>query len=253
MKFVSLTAAMLAAVEAAEYGYGGFAPTYYGGSYGYGHGHTHSHTHDDDDDDSVDKSSWYNKYQQYSNPKIAYKPTTGSDTEYAICEISDTNTIQLAQMPGKAVMARVNFTGLTADTTYAIRAHENGTIAAAGCADIGDEYNPLTEKDKLGRANPYQDPTRGRFTNITTDSTGSIADGIQKDVLLNLLGHDDLIGRSLAIYTTDSDGVLAASPLGCCVIGYDQEPELPEENKPTHHHHSYPSYGHGYGSSYGGY
>ena len=117
MKFVSLSAALVALVAAVdvEYGYGGFGPSYYGGSYGqpyggygYGHGHSHSHKHDDDDDDDVDKSTWYNKYQQYSNPKIAYKPTTKAKTTYATCDISENDRIQLAQMPGKAVMARIN-------------------------------------------------------------------------------------------------------------------------------------------------
>ena len=272
MKFVSLAAALVALVEAVdvEYGYGGFAPTYYGGNnYGYnrygGHGHSHSHSHDDDDDD-VDKSTWYNKYQQYSNPKIAYKPTTRSKTTYATCDFTGTDRIQLAQMPGKAVMARINLQDLpdTADT-YAIRVQECATTGA-GCDNLGDEYNPLTEKDKLGRANPYQDPSRGRFENISVtgvDPDRDVTDLIQKDILLNILGPNSIMGRSIALYSVDGAGVLSASPISCCVIGYDAAPELADDVKSTHHHHhsSYgyrpkPTYRPSYGSyrpSYGGY
>ena len=31
------------------------------------------------------------------------------------------------------------------------------------CTLLGDEFNPLRETDKMGRANPYQDPNRGRI------------------------------------------------------------------------------------------
>ena len=80
MKTIALAAAMLVAAEATEFGYG-----YYDGY--------HSHSHDDDDDSSVDKSTWYNKYQQYAPIKIAYKPTTGRKTVYAVCQISDDDKI----------------------------------------------------------------------------------------------------------------------------------------------------------------
>ena len=236
MKTIATIAAMLlAAAEAAEWGYSSHSyPSY--------HSHSHSHSHDDDDDD-VDKSTWYNKYQQYSTPKIAYKPTTGKKTEYAVCEVNDTSKVQLAQMPGKAVQAKVTFDGLSADTTYAIRVTENGTVAN-GCINVGDEYNPLAEKDSLGRVNPYADPTRGRIANFTTDGSG-VVDGVtQKDILLNLLGYKGIMGRSLTIYATDSDGVLADIPTGCCVIGYDERPETTSSS--SHHHHGY-----GYGSGYG--
>ena len=37
------------------------------------------------------------------------------------------------------------------------------TTLAAKCTLLGDEFNPLRETDKMGRANPYQDPNRGRI------------------------------------------------------------------------------------------
>ena len=251
MKTISLAAALLIGAEAAEFGYGGFSPSFYGHghSYGHGHGHSHSHSHDDDDDDDeddtpVDKSTWYNKYQQYSPIKFAYKPTTGKSTEYAICELSDNNKIQLAQLPGKAVQAKVNFTGLPGPNNYALRVFE---YAALDCESLGDEFNPLQEKDSLGRLNPYQDQTRGRMADVATDDNGDVTDAVQKDILLNLEGPDQIIGRSIAVYQLNDEGILAATPQGCCVIGYDEHPELPADMTPTHHHHSsyrpsYPSY-----------
>ena len=101
MKTIALAASMLVATEAAESGFDSFYPSYNGGYYGHSHGHSHSHSHDDDDDDSdVDKSTWYNKYQQYSPIKFAYKPTTGSKRVYATCMFAAEDQIQLAQLPG---------------------------------------------------------------------------------------------------------------------------------------------------------
>ena len=124
MKTIALAASMLVATEAAEFGFDTFYPSYGTGYKGqsYSHGHSHSHSHDDDDDDSdVDKSTWYNKYQQYSPIKVAYKPTTGSKRVYATCMFSADSQIQLAQLPGDSVQAKVNIRGATADQAYAIR------------------------------------------------------------------------------------------------------------------------------------
>jgi hypothetical protein len=49
---------------------------------------------------------------------------------------------------------------------------EGGTVSTAvavvtnstGCFNVGPEFNPLSETDKMGRANPYQDITRGRLS-----------------------------------------------------------------------------------------
>ena len=39
----------------------------------------------------------------------------------------------------------------------------------------GDEFNPLKEFNKYGQENIYQDPTRGRIADITTDAAGDFA------------------------------------------------------------------------------
>ena len=63
----------------------------------------------------------------------------------------------------------------TGSTTYAFRVREYG-LKTNNCADQGDEYNPLLEKDALDRINPYQDTTRGRIDNVTTNATGGVTD-----------------------------------------------------------------------------
>ena len=66
------------------------------------------------------------------------------------------------------------------------------------CAEGGDEFNPLHEVDSYGNANPYQDPTRGRFELVKTDEAGA-ADEMQESILQNLSGHNSLMGRSLTV------------------------------------------------------
>ena len=233
-------ALFVASAQATEW-----ADQYYGYG-GYGHGHSHTH----DSNSTVDKSTWWSPYQQYSPIRIPYKPAGNKKTTYAICDIDDTNKIQLAQLPGKSTQAKVNFTGLTADAVYALRVNEYGRDENA-CADVGDEYNPLTEKDKLDRPNPYQDPTRGRLANVTVDASGVATDLVQKGILLNLSGYGSIMGRSMTLFATDSDGAPTGSALGCCVIGVDAKPT--PTSSTDHHHHGYgyqryPAY-----SGYGGY
>ena len=272
MKAFSLALALIT-VEAAEWSNQGYTTSthYPAGGYGHGghshgmhssHGHSHTHTHptpsynpwenvhthsDDDDDDSVDKSTWYSPYQQYSPPKIAYKVVSDKTTRYASCEVNSTNTIQFAQIPGKPTMVRTNFSSLTADATYGFKFNEYGR-AFNSCANVGPAWNPLSELDSLGRVNPYQDPTRGNIENITADSTGVIDNDIQKELLQNLSGSQSIIGRSVTVFLLDSDGAFPDTPIGCCVIGFDEQPAA-SSTEPDHHHHG--SYGHGYGSGYG--
>ena len=226
-------------------------------SHGHSHTHTHPtpsynpwenvHTHDDDDDDDVDKSTWYSPYQQYSPPKIAYKVVSDKTTRYASCEVNSTNTIQFAQIPGKPTMVRTNFSSLTADATYGFKFNEYGR-AFNTCANVGPAWNPLSELDSLGRVNPYQDPTRGNIDSITADSTGAIDNEIQKELLQNLSGSQSIIGRSVTVFLLNSDGTFPDTPIGCCVIGFDEQPAA-SSTAPDHHHHG--SYGSGYGSGYG--
>ena len=104
---------------------------------------------------------------------------------------------------------------------------------------MGDEYNPLQEKDYLNRVNPYQDPTRGRLKKVTVDASGNITDSINEDVLVNLSGPDSIIGRGIALYTCDANGNLGTNPSLCCTIGYDIQPTTDQVTE-THHHHAVP-------------
>ena len=238
-------ALFVASAQATEW-----ADQYYGYG-GYGHGHSHTH---DTSSSTVDKSTWWSPYQQYSPIKIQYKPAGNTKTTYAVCDINAADRIQLAQLPGKSTQAKVNFTGLTADAVYALRINEYGRDAACDAATVGEEFNPLCEKDKLDRPNPYQDPSRGRLANVTADATGVVADATQKGVLVNLSGYGSIMGRSMTLLATDADGNATGTALGCCVVGIDEKPTATTTT--DHHHHGYgyqryPAYGGYGGSSYG--
>ena len=147
----------------------------------------------------VDKSTWYKTYQQYSPARIAYKPTAKYPI-FAVCELAS-GFVEFAQVPGKAVMIRSEAgLALVADTTYELKLREYGKIQRTGgggvCEAGGLEFNPLTEVDKYGQVNPYQDPARGRIDDITADDTG-LSVFLQKDLLQNIDGKDGILGRLL--------------------------------------------------------
>ena len=77
------------------------------------------------------------------------------------------------------------------------------------CANVGGVFNPLAEKDSMGRPNPYQDPSRGTIPDITMNSDGNFGPAVSKDLLINLAGKDSVIGRSIT--ATLEGGVV----LGC--------------------------------------
>jgi len=219
--------------------------------------HAHSHTHHTPDPYAVDPWSnagtstttpdttgWWSATQQYSPPVIKYVPEHAAKTIYAVCQISETDSIQLAQAPGRAVMARINLGTaplLLPSGDYRFQVHEYGNsygnddLSIDTCSNIGDEYNPLREVNKAGTANPYQDPHRGRLDTVTTDGTGLVTEARQYDFLANLSGHQSIIGRSIAIYDVDAEEAAAAGvtpgttatavpPTACCTIGYDVDP-----------------------------
>ena len=112
--------------------------------------------------------------------------------------------------------------GVVAARTFSMRINENGVIGdGQTCDQVGDEFNPLSEVNKYGQVNPYQDPTRGRFADITTDTTGNYAeaDSDYDHLLQNLSGKDSLIGRSITL-TNEATGASQ-----CCVIARDVIPE----------------------------
>ena len=114
---------------------------------------------------------------------------------------------------------------LVADTTYELKLFEYGKLQRTGgggmCEAGGLEFNPLTEVDKNGRVNPYQDPARGRIDDITADDTG-LAVFLQKDLLQNIDGKEGILGRLLTISSKINDVV---TTVDCCIIGLDEIPE----------------------------
>jgi hypothetical protein len=95
---------------------------------------------------------------------------------------------------------------------------EAGKISGTnGCAEAGEEYNPLKELDKYNEPNPYQDPSRGTIADIVSDSTGASA-VLPTDLLQNLGGSAGILGRSLELTGTTNAGV------SCCVIALDVTP-----------------------------
>uniref|UniRef100_A0A7S3MR79 Superoxide dismutase copper/zinc binding domain-containing protein n=2 Tax=Choreotrichia TaxID=141411 RepID=A0A7S3MR79_9SPIT len=157
--------------------------------------------------------------------------------------IDGTGSLQFAQRGGKATMVRINLDGTdnTKDRGFAFKVQEFGLLRGENgdCVDLGDEFNPLLEKDKMNRFNPFQDPTRGRIGDITTDGDGKVSTLVQKNVLVNLSGPDSIIGRSVGIYNSgyDSDNVTLKDKTAadCCVIGYDKV----DADEVTPHHHHY--------------
>ena len=164
-------------------------------------------------------------------------------------------------------------------TTGAANTFEKAGIAEAStagatdkreCANMGNEWRPLGEKDKYGRINPFQDPQRGRIQIITTTTSGANSVGpttgnIQANILINLSGPTSIMGRGLKVFTAtetatpldkiDDNLASGAKSLtdatttgfaahACCVIGEDEPP-----TSTSHYHYGYGGYGYG---GYGG-
>ena len=156
---------------------------------------------------------------------------------------------------------------------------------------LGDVFHPLLET-RNGVVNPYADPERGVIADIPwvtagfgTDETITV---VEKDVLMDLAGHDSLIGRAIIVskildnstadygrdleleYTTAMGPPATtqnALVVGCCVIAYDNGPAstTPEPTQvwqqsvhtqyhaadPQHeqHTHDAPAYGNDYGNT----
>ena len=65
-----------------------------------------------------------------------------------------------------------DITGLGVDSVYSVTINELGRLDDAElengqCLGTGEEFNPLTETDYHGEPNQFQDPSRGRFDEIT--------------------------------------------------------------------------------------
>ena len=89
---------------------------------------------------------------------------------------------------------------------------------------VGDEFNPLAEIEN-DLENPYADQSRGRISNVFGE--GSRAEAISLDqpkVLLNLLGEDSILGRSLFTFEDRDGGGFPTTAEYCCVIARTEPP-----------------------------
>ena len=188
-----------------------------------------------------DKAKWFSPYQQYSSPKIKYTGGTSKETEFAQCYATSVATalttittdyspkyqflFQFAQAPGKTTTMKwfADIIGVTTksyqvalteygrvlnkptDTTIANVFSNAGVSGNAECANMGNEWRPLGEKDKYGRINPFQDPQRGRIQIVKTqdsgaNSTGPTTGNIQANILINLSGPTSIMGRGIKVF-----------------------------------------------------
>ena len=92
---------------------------------------------------AVDKSGWFNEYQQYSDPWRVYEPVYNPHPVMAICNLESGN-VQIAQLTGQAAMVKADLSGLEANTGYRLRVREFGNLGNT-CKDGGEEFNPLKE------------------------------------------------------------------------------------------------------------
>ena len=84
---------------------------------------------------------------------------------------------------------------------------------------VGDEFNPLAEIEN-DIENPYSDMTRGRISDVfgegETRATAVSLD--QPNVLLNILGKNSILGRSLFVFEKRNDADFRTEAEYCCVI-----------------------------------
>lgn len=195
---------------------------------------------------------WYSPYQQYSPPLKQFEPMA-THTIFAQCifegsNIQPTSTprIQLSQIPGKAIIARwdLDYILTQANLSFAVRIMEVGDITDGSCANVGningvsgsetvltDEFNPLSETDKNGVKNPFQDPSYGRLPDIVLDADGKYVTTVPISLLQNLEGRYSIMGRSIVL--VDENGTEAISDdtiYDCCTIVHEA---IPDTYSPT--------------------
>ena len=90
---------------------------------------------------------------------------------------------------------------------------------------VGDEFNPLAEIEN-DIENPYSDKSRGRIADPSADgdTRGTRVSFEQPKVLLNLLGEDSILGRSLFTFEDRDGGGFPTTAEYCCVIARTEPP-----------------------------
>ena len=119
---------------------------------------------------------------------IPYEPATFKQKHiYSICNMmavdgkTEAGSVRFVPFPGKAVKAKLQLNGLDANTEYKLRINLYGAMGE-NCENVGTEFNPLREINRWGEQNPYQDPKRGRFDNVTSNGDG-VVDEMQDKLL----------------------------------------------------------------------
>ena len=128
--------------------------------------------------------------------------------------------IVMGQKNNESVKVDVRLAGLSKSTEYELRIQDYGNILS-NCSLCGEVFNPLMGEDyetfdSWGRKiqMKYEQDGRGAIESFHTDANGEVqTDGLE--LLQNLSGDDNLIGKSVVLYEKDD-----SSPIMCGVIGH---------------------------------
>ena len=141
-----------------------------------------------------------------------------------------------AQLPGGSTSVRTKegdyLTGIP-DNEYKFVIYEGGQIkneSGENCdvTTVGEEFNPLAEIEN-DVENPYADKTRGRIANSFGfgDDNDEAVEVSSPKTLVNLLGEDSILGRSLFVferYESRGDVAFEATATYCCIIARMEPP-----------------------------
>ena len=152
--------------------------------------------------------------------------------------------IEVAQGVMQPASIKGKLAGVTDTEVYTLQVTTLGKVSE-DCANVGAEFNPLDEI-YLGEVNPNQDSTRGRIDDITIslDSVTMESTFSQSKLLLNMAGPESIVGKSLTLFLksdlTAATAGAPATPLACCVLGINVNPN-PVAATPTHYHSHTPA------------
>lgn len=166
------------------------------------------------------------KLPTYDNPNYKVTKEVFENT-FATCVLQPTGknkvdgTIRLFQQPYYAVSVKADLTGLTANSGYRATITKFGDITD-DCQNMGPEYESLYEfneiYDPYGRFVGAEVVTDGMIDELVADDKGVCAYK-QQDLMQNLGGEKNLIGRGIRLTANGSEDALA-----CCAIGLDVAP-----------------------------
>ena len=148
-------------------------------------------------------------------------------------------------MKGKSIVAKRNFCNSSRynsldQISWLLIIKEYGKVenTATGfqCTFLGEDFNPLTEVDKFGKINPFQDPNRGTlpgfisrqrnlsgaFPTCVANSNASGYEDLEPFTLLqNLDGIESIMGRSVLMRDPANNNF----DKSCCIIARAKAPD----------------------------